>query len=120
MPSQLFLIKKINKIKGNQNYPSSSPRKKGREYDHQDWEVDNIYYQNEFDFAENLKLFDKEKEFAQIKEEEKINPESRLVTHNRKPRNLGIHENVLENLNISDPQNYVSFFFFLFNFFQFF
>jgi hypothetical protein len=57
----------------------------------------------DFDFQGSLALFDKAEVFAEIRESDAVDPESRLVAHNRlkkgaadPQRKLGIHENVLD------------------------
>lgn len=52
--------------------------------------------EGDFDFEKNLRLFNKDKEFALIRSEDETDPSSRLVAHNKK-------ENWQTLLNANDP-----------------
>ncbi|EDO16830.1 hypothetical protein Kpol_1056p31 [Vanderwaltozyma polyspora DSM 70294] len=54
-----------------------------------DWEDDDvarIKAQDDFDFEGSLRMFNKKDVFAQLKQNDEISPESRLVSHNKKQR----------------------------------
>ncbi|CUM55358.1 uncharacterized protein AC631_02132 [Debaryomyces fabryi] len=52
-----------------------------------DWgherEIQDIKHSNEFDFAANLAMFDKKSVFADFQKNDSVNPEDRLVGHNK-------------------------------------
>lgn len=63
-----------------------------------DWQSVDVssYKKEEFDFQANLELFDKKKIFSQIKAQDSVKQDERLVAHNLAKRNLHHNENVLD------------------------
>lgn len=63
-----------------------------------DWQSADVssYKMEEFDFQANLDLFDKKKIFSQIKAQDSVKQDERLVAHNLSKRNLHHTENVLD------------------------
>lgn len=70
-----------------------------------DWandDVNQIKLQDDFDFQGNLNMFNKKDVFAQLKQQDDVAPELRLVAHNKKkdyekPKNFDIDEMVIPN-----------------------
>ncbi|CAR30600.1 Edc3p [Lachancea thermotolerans CBS 6340] len=63
-----------------------------------DWQDDDaaaIKQQDDFDFQENLRMFNKEDVFAKLKEQDKVEQKSRLVSHNIKDRKFETDELVI-------------------------
>ena len=63
-----------------------------------DWQDDDaaaIKQQDDFDFQENLRMFNKQDVFAKLKEQDKIEQKSRLVSHNIKDRKFDTDELVI-------------------------
>lgn len=57
--------------------------------DWQDDDVSKIKMQDDFDFEGNLRMFNKKDVFAELKQKDEIDPQNRLVSHNRKPTQNG-------------------------------
>ncbi|KAI9599352.1 YjeF N-terminal domain-containing protein [Syncephalis fuscata] len=65
----------------------------------------NDFIEEDFDFQQNLVLFDKKKVFEEIRETDSTAPEDRLVSHNRRDqrvRNLLPSENVLSRVSLEE------------------
>ncbi|SCV04989.1 LANO_0G16050g1_1 [Lachancea nothofagi CBS 11611] len=63
-----------------------------------DWQDDDaaaIKQQDDFDFQENLRIFNKEDVFAKLKEQDQVEQNSRLVSHNIRDKKLDIDELVI-------------------------
>lgn len=94
-----------------EHYSPQKPRRGGRDRDEgpaETWDNDvsvDEDFQKDFDYHGNLQHFDKAKIFAQIQEEDRINPQNRLVYHNKQPRKLGHRENVLESTELHEDSN---------------
>lgn len=71
------------RLKSNRTQQSASSAMTGDP----DWgherEIQEIKHSNEFDFAANLAMFDKKSVFADFQKNDSVNPEDRLVGHNK-------------------------------------
>lgn len=66
----------------------------------QDWQTDDVAIlkqQDDFDFQGNLRMFNKKDVFAQLKQQDDVAPQQRLVSQNRKPEKLSHDEMVIPN-----------------------
>ncbi|SCW02659.1 LAFE_0F11496g1_1 [Lachancea fermentati] len=75
--------------------PSGKRQKNELQADWQDDDVAQIKQGGEFDFQENLRMFNKEDVFAKLKENDKVDQDSRLVSHNKREKKLDTDELVI-------------------------
>lgn len=76
-----------NNSSNSNNSKSNSNRERQSGSDRDDWQnedVKRIKEQDDFDFQSNLNMFNKKDVFAQLKQQDGIDPNKRLVSHNKK------------------------------------
>ena len=75
--------KKKSDNNNNNNNKNNGEKKKEQGISDETSDVNSIKASNEFDFAANLAMFDKQSVFADFQKKDQVNPQERLVDHNR-------------------------------------